>query len=640
MWQPISISLKNLFSHKETIFHFKQNEMILLLGINKDGNGSNSNAAGKSTIIEAICLAVTSEVYRKVSKVEFIRRGQKDCIVIFTLQHSVTQQIFRIERQFFINSKSSTVRLFEQNKGQGENELTQMTNPNESNKYIFTKLGISKEDFLNYFVIGQGNPNSFFGMNDTGQKAVIARFSNYEKIDLVLNQLKIDVDELNEDLASQNSQLYSVQAIMVHLQEEIVEQKSKFEENKKVQLENKQAEIDELKIEITSSTGKIEVQEQKLIKGKAELKALNLKIISTETLKTKLAADKQSLAAKKQELKEIDITLNELNKQSGKAIECPNCNVVFIPNSDLSPEEVRGLIQEVETMRTGMENEIEEIESSIEEKREEINKQAEISSQIRIKNSEIISATDIKQNYQNQLENKNKKLKNLLAEFQAIKSIKPNNSILEVKSKLEAQKTIELNLLNEIKSIEEQIVEKQFYQYHFGKSGLKTFLANKSIKAIQDVTNYYLEKLETNLLVNISGYKVLKSGEVRDQIVTKVITDGIEESLFNAYSGGEKERIDACGSVAVNFMINNSCETGGLNLIIFDERSFLDQEGQRYLIDTLAKLHATSVLVLHHVDNIPYKNKMYIQKQNKVSSIVDYSEPTDLTNIQKLLQIQ
>jgi len=639
VWYPDSIAFTNLFSHKQTTYHFKHNEMDLILGLNKDGNGSDSNGGGKSTLAEAINLAITGEVYRKVSKTEFIRRGQKECIVIFTLHHSVTQEIFRIERQFFNNSKSNVVRLFEQPKfGELEKELTKMTNSNEANKYIFTKLGISKEDFLNYYVIGQGNPNSFFALNDAGQKAVIARFSNYDRIDSVLNQLKIDVDKLNENLEEQKTGLFAVQSIIEHLNAEISEQKTQFEQIKKEKLQEKSIEIDDLKQEILNAEEKINNQVQKEIKSKAELKTLELKVKNVDKLKAKLSEIKQLQEVKRQELKEIEATITDLNKQSGKALECPKCKTVFIPDSDLNPAEVAEMLKEVEAMKTIAIKQENEIYISINDIREQINQQSEIASQVRIKNNEIKSFIDIKNNYQNQLENKNKRLKNLLADFQTIKSSKPNNSILTFKSKLELQKQSEKSFENQIKLIEEQIQEKQFFQYHFGKSGLKTYLANKSIKAIQDVTNYYLEKLGTNYQVQLSGYKVLKSGEVRDQITTKVIADGIEETLFNAYSGGEKERIDACGSVAINFMINNSAETGGLNLIVFDERSWLDSTGQRELVNTLSKIQMTCILVLHHVDNLPYKNKTYIEKRNKISSIIDYKEP--VIDVDKLLKLK
>lgn len=633
MWQPQSIAFTNLFSHPETYYEFKQNQMDLLLGKNLDKNGSDSNGSGKSCIIESISLAVTGEVYRKVSKTEFIRRGEKVCITIFRLIHSVTKEKLRIERQFFRNTKSSTIRIFED-----DVEKTTLTNLNEANKYVFTKLGISKEDFLNYYVIGQDNPNSFFAASDGKQKEVIARFSNYERIDLVLNQLKIEVDELNEELHPYDEALNSVDAIIEHIEAEIEVEQTKFQQAKQQKLDDKQLEIDEVNIEIQQLLNKIAVQTSKLLNSDKELKVLKSKVKNTETLKVNLANQKQSLATLRQELKEINTTIAELNNQSGAVLNCPKCGVAFIPNSDLEPEEVEALIIETIQLRENTIVEEGKLEVELEEIRDQINTQAELASSVRIKESEIKSFSDLKQNYQNQFESKNSKLKNLLIEFQAIKSSKAEKSNLELKSKLQIQKSDRILIEDKIKEIKDQIVDKQFFQYHFGKSGLKTYLANKSIKAINDVTNYYLDSLGTNLQVKISGYKVLKSGEVRDQIETKVIADGIDESLFNAFSGGEKVRIDACGAVAINFMINNNSETGGLNLLIFDERSFLDSEGQVMLVNTLAKLQMTSILVLHHIDNLPYKNKTIVEKKNKISRIVEYIEPE--IDMKKLLQLQ
>lgn len=626
MWKPKSISFTNLFSHEETVYFFKQNELDLLIGINSDKNGCSSNGSGKSALIEAITLAVTGEVYRDISRTHFIRNGEKQCIVIFNLMHSVTKQNFRIERVFFNNSKSATVRLFLID-NDVEREQTQLTNPNEANKFIFTILGISKSDFLNYYVIGQGNNDNFFSAGDTGQKAVIARFSNYTQIDLVIDKLKSDVGVLQDEVKPIQSQLDKVDAVIEHLKEEIENANSTFEEDKKQKINSKQEQVDKLKNSSEDIKTKLSANNLKLIEKQSKLVTLKVNKKDVSQLKLKLADLKTELADLKTEQREIERTLIDLNKQSGKVLNCPKCGEAFIPESELEPEEVADMIELTKQLESEGEINIDKKESQIQGCKDKIDLENENDSKIRVLNNEINSFEEIKMNYEEQLSSNEKRIKNLLIEIQEVTKQKPKSSISEFKSKLEVQKSEKSKLEIQIKDFENQIREKEFFQFHFSNKGFKTFLANKSLKSIQDTTNYYLEKIGSNLQLYISGYKQLKSGEIRDKIEVFVLTDGAFQTLFGAYSGGEKCRVIVCTTVAIQFLINNNSETGGLDLLVFDELNFLDAEGQKEVVDTFDKLNTTSVIVLHHMDSIPYKNKTYIQKQNKISKIVEIEEP-------------
>ncbi len=631
MWLPIDITFKNLFSHIDTKYTFKTGELDLLLGKNVDNVGANSNGSGKSTIIEAITLAATGEVYRDVNKKEFIRTGAKECSVDWNLIHSVSKKHFRIERIFFNNTKSSVIRLYED----GE-ELIHMTNPNEANKYIFTKIGISKVDFLNYYVIGQGNDNSFFTSGDIKQKEVIARFSNYEQVDKVIDTLKIELNEVNLELQKKGIIVDKIQTVIDLYEEEINNASQQFQTEKTEKLEAKQQQIDKVNASITSTTEKLQSNQDKIVEKTKVKNKLILKQTSTEALDLKLKDLKQQLAALKEDKREVNKVIAELTNLSYSALKCPKCDETFIPESDLSVEVVKEALVDSEEVLKQTETEINEIESQIESTQEEISDQKYIKSQINIIQQELNSFDDIKTNYEDQKVDFESRLKTYLSELQLIKKSKPDDSIKDINSKLEVQKAEHDQVQLQINEITEKRDEINLFLFHFGKTGFKTYLANKSIKSIQDVCNYYLDKLEMNLQVVISGYTVLASGDLRDKIEITVINDGQTKGLINKYSGGERSRIDLCGVIAVNFLINNNSETGGLDLLIFDETGYLDAKGQEEVIKALDKVGSTSILVLHHIESVPYRNKTYVEKRNKISRIVEYDEPLIDSNIQKL----
>ena len=195
----------------------------------------------------------------------------------------------------------------------------------------------------------------------------------------------------------------------------------------------------------------------------------------------------------------------------------------------------------------------------------------EIKSKKSTLSNEISSYEEIIEEQQSNLNVYISKKKTLEVELENINKSSLNDEIQEIKSKLKKQEEKKLKHIDKIQLIQEKKDEIQFHLFHFGKKGFKTYLANKSIRSIQDMCNFYLQKFETNLQVQISGFTILKSGDVRDKIEISVLKNGISKGLFNKYSGGEKSRIDVAGIISINKLINNSCSERGLDLLILDE---------------------------------------------------------------------
>src|SRR5690606_30997543 len=120
-----------------------------------------------------------------------------------------------------------------------------------------------------------------------------------------------------------------------------------------------------------------------------------------------------------------------------------------------------------------------------------------------------------------------------------------------------------------------------------------------------NITNNLLRKFETDLQVKITGYKILKTGEVRDRIEVSVTKEGytIGSGKFQRHSGGEKMRIDLAGILAIRQLINNSCEHGkGINFIALDESvQALDKSGQVEALRILGRTGITSIIVMHQI---------------------------------------
>ncbi len=612
MWKPTTITFKNLLSHSHTKFDFISNQLIMLLGDVEDEPGADSNGAGKSAIIEAITLAITGNVWRDVGKEDFIKYGERSCVVIMDLVNDVLSEIMTIERTLFNNSSSSKLRIYINSE-----EITDLPTLNDGNKFILDKLGISKEDFLNYFVIGQGNNKSFFSAGDVKQKEIISRFSNFQSIDHLCDQIDNKINKCKMvSIPKCELSIERLDGAIENLKINIAEQTKNFEEEKKERLIQIKENIDKCVSECSKLKEKHTANKILITDRSSKIDALKLKIDAVDKIQQQLQdADlKRKKAAGS--LLEVKKMQSELISQSGLIVKCPKCDNEFIPKSDLSPEEIQVSMSFVEEnikilaaqliSWDDLMDEIQERIQVIKENQSKINiLQNEIRSYERLNNGIWVDIEELdmkRQSYQHQLKS-----------FQDNK-ITSKESLVALKSKLSIQVSERIGQFKQLNELQKELEEWKFYQFHFSRQGFKTYLANKSIKSIQDICNFYLKRFETNLQVEISGFKILKSGELRDKIEVFIIKDGLNKGLFNKYSGGQKSRVDICGVIALNKLINNTVEYGkGLDLLIIDEIGYLDASGKVEVIKILEKSNVTSVIVMHEVGEVFCKNKVLVK---------------------------
>jgi len=164
----------------------------------------------------------------------------------------------------------------------------------------------------------------------------------------------------------------------------------------------------------------------------------------------------------------------------------------------------------------------------------------------------------------------------------------------------------------------------KFWQFNMGKSGFSTYLANKSIKIIEGITNSYLRKFGVDISVLINGFTVLKSGDVREKIDVFVLNDGVTAELFMAKSGGERGRVTLAGVLGIQHLINLSTNGRGLNLLCFDECFHgMDSKGQENIIKIFEKMGITILVITQNVsESFNNENTLYVVKEKDVSRYV------------------
>lgn len=618
MWNPISIEIHNLFAHKNSTYEFKNNTCTVIFGDNKDDKGLQNNGAGKTTLFEAVCIALTNESLRGLKKESFINREADDCKIIFCLENSAMKMKLRIERQFFRGSKPAKIAIYE------NGELnSQIVSVNEANKRVLELIGISREDLLRYFIISQDNHYTFFTASDSEKKEIMNRITSADMVNPVIEQLDLKFKEKDAEYKQINDEIGKLS-----------DKRELLEEQKKEVLANDNTIYEIKRITESKETAEEVIRDKKndianYKKRIAELDKELSDIVLTDVTelvrkKKKIQSDCDDLESELLNNKKL---LKKLKNELGLTITCPHCQKEFIPESqlNLSPEEIREAIGQLNKETSDLSSKLEKREKSLENVKKD-----------------ILRAEEQKEEMDNLSYEKNKQQRRINNAQETIKEMQDSidiydKQIAELKRKKKDNKLLNsLNeriadcgkqideLVNRLQPIADEIDMIKFWQFNMGKNGFSTYLANKSIKIIEGITNSFLRKFGVDISVLINGFKILRSGEVREKIDVFVLNDGITAEQFMSKSGGERGRVTLAGILGIQHLINLSTNGRGLNILLLDEVfPGIDAMGQEKIIKVLETLGVTIMLITQNVsESFNNENTLYVVKSGGESRYV------------------
>lgn len=618
MWNPVKIEFCNLFSHKHSQYEFKNGKCVVIFGDNKDDKSLQNNGSGKTTLFEAVCIALTNESLRGLKKESFINREADDCKIIFCLENSAMKMKLRIERQFFRGSKPAKIAIYE------NGELnSQIVSVNEANKRVLELIGISREDLLRYFIISQDNHYTFFTASDSEKKEIMNRITSADMVNPVIEQLDLKFKEKDAEYKQINDEIGKLS-----------DKKELLEEQKKEVLANDNTVYEIKRITESKETAEEVIRDKKndianYKKRIAELDKELSDIVLTDV--TELVKKKKKIQSEcddlESELLNNKKLLKKLKNELGLTITCPHCQKEFIPESqlNLSPEEIREAIGQLNKETSDLSSKLEKREKSLE----------------RVK-KDILRAEEQKEEMDNLSYEKNKQQRRINNAQETIKEMQDgidiyDKQIAELKRKKKDNKLLNsLNeriadcgeqideLVNRLQPIADEIDMIKFWQFNMGKNGFSTYLANKSIKIIEGITNSFLRKFGVDISVLINGFKILRSGEVREKIDVFVLNDGITAEQFMSKSGGERGRVTLAGILGIQHLINLSTNGRGLNLLLLDEVfPGIDAMGQEKIIKVLETLGVTIMLITQNVsESFNNENTLYVVKSGGESRYV------------------
>lgn len=619
MWRPVRVKFSNLFAHQDTEYFFKNKVCTVIFGENRDAEDCDNNGAGKSTIFEAIAIALTNKSLRDLDKEMFINRDAEDCTIEFELQNDVLKSSLNIVRKFFRGSKSAKIELIENGKVN-----SQMTSVNEANKRIYELIGISREDLLRYYIISQDNSYTFFKAGDVEKKEVLNRITSADMINPIIEDLGERKKQITSEMSEIESGISSIQDKIEFFKEQKANNEAVSDDYEIKAKSDRIEEIKEKRRDYERKVKKIDADIDNVQKNIEEVKS---QLVPTDDLKSKRKKLKKSIDDFEKELSDSKSILRKINAEIDGVVECPNCKHKFIQGGDLdlSYSEAVDMKKDTEILIKDYEEKIKSKKSKLDGINLKIQSSESLEEKIEDFNFSINSYKRKKKSYQEEIEDASNSI-NAIAE--EIRRIKAESKTEKVRKELEAKLK---SLSSKLKELEDSGLEKQellemvnYWIYYMGKNGFTTYLANRAVSIIEGITNSYLRKFHSNLSVEINGYKVLKDGTVREKIDVRVLDGGISSTVFMGCSGGERGRVSLAGVLGIQHLINLSLDGRGLDLLLLDETFHgVDSRGQENMIKILENIGNTILMITQNVSSeFNSENKILIVKEDGVAKIV------------------
>ena len=496
---------------------------------------------------------------------------------------------------------------------------TQVVSVLEANKRVLELLGISKEDLLRYYLISQDNHYTFFTASDVEKKEIMNRITSADMIQPAIEELKRRFNEVDTELGESAEASLTIKTKI----EALEEQKRDLIEN-----DTTDEQITDLKRKILQYQNDIKERKGTRKQYNELLNTLQdqLKALGAEVDTSKLYAQRKDLRAKlknaETELSESERAKSKIERELDGKVTCPDCGSEFIPKSEL------GLTyKEALRLKEESEAEIAKIEKQRLEKDPAFRKPYD-KKQKKIKEEilkRIENGTRKIENLDREDELNNKDIERCKSDIEKLtKENGVSKYIANIDKKLKQLDTEQKEQDKKHKEIEARYEMISFWQFNMGKSGFMTYLANRSVKIIEGITNSYLRKFGVDISVIINGFKVLKSGEVREKIDVFVTNDGITAKPFMAKSGGERGRVMLAGVLGIQHLINMSTDGRGLNFIALDESfSGMDATGQENVIKILEQMGITIMVITQNVsDGFNNENTLKVVKENGVSKYI------------------
>lgn len=623
MWYPVKIEFGGLFAFRDRAeVVFNRGECTVIFGDNQTDRGSLNNGSGKSTLFEAITLALTGDLLPRdtpITRDKAINRDSDEGWVVMSLANDVLHQTMEIRRRFY-RKRSAKAILFE-----NDRENTQLTSVAEVDKRILELLGLSREDLLRYYIISQDRQYNFLTAPDTTKKEILNRITNADMLQPVLDAIKADHKAADDRVAEYDTQVLMLETRLETLEENLKELKANHSAEANIEgliglLEGYINDAAALGLQAQAIRNEFETE-------KTKRTSLEQQLETAPNFAEDIAAAEGKITAAQKERKKNRRAKEELALALEGAIECPKCHERFIPNAefDLTPDQIRKIIMQREAddvkLAAAVKTAEEALEALEDKQREYDQLQSELS---RVKRS-MVAIRERADRLKRQMDDVERRKNDLQKRIEeARRAADEDASIKTAEAKIKATKAELKTAKAELADFRYLAESMAFWDFHMGKNGFTTYLANKAIDALTGSANRFLEIMDMDFRLHITPFQTLKNGDARDKMEVFISSDGISTNGYATYSGGERQRVGIAALLGVQRLLNMSTDGRGLDMLLLDESlSGVDSLGTMSIVKTMKRLKTTILLITQNIEDPSFFDSVIcVRKIDGVSTLV------------------
>lgn len=237
MWKLHRIVAENLCAFRELDYYLSQGVTTLIFGDNRDNDSQQSNGSGKSALIECIAVGLTGNPLRRIKNEEIINDKADECWIQLQFTNDGSNEVFNIERQLFRKGASIVTCSIERDGKLVETDEAFQPSVDAYNKYILEKLGISRDELFNNFLLSKFKFQDFLSSSDREKKDIINRFSNAVLVDQAIEKLAEDKVPVASELREAELEIAGIDGRIGMLTEQIATEESNQAEKARTKTE-------------------------------------------------------------------------------------------------------------------------------------------------------------------------------------------------------------------------------------------------------------------------------------------------------------------------------------------------------------------------------------------------------------------
>ena len=230
MWKLKNIEAENLCAFRHLSYAPKQGVTTLIFGDNRDNDSQQSNGAGKSALLECIAIGITGSPLRKIRSEEIINDAAGECRLRLHFTNNACNEELLVERRIPRKGTSTVACTLWQGGKKVETDEAVQPSVDAYNRYILDKLGITRDELLNNFILSKYRYEDFLSTSDREKKEIINRFSNGILVDGAIACVEEDIAPLVAEQQQVNLELAGIDGRIGMLQEQIERETAAGEE--------------------------------------------------------------------------------------------------------------------------------------------------------------------------------------------------------------------------------------------------------------------------------------------------------------------------------------------------------------------------------------------------------------------------